>query len=113
MHQLDIYGFPEQELCVGCAGHCGADAGGDACAPASKRRTDDLLAELKTLLAASGLDVAVDFYRAEAPQLSRHADVERLLSLADLAPAIVLDGKLLFFGGFEPAGLLDEIRKRI
>jgi hypothetical protein len=33
--------------------------------------------------------------------------------MADLAPAIVLNGKLLFLGGFSPEGLVQEVVRRI
>lgn len=55
----------------------------------------------------------VEFYEATDENIARHPDVQKLLGAADLSPAIVMDGKLLFLGGFSPEGLLEEARKRL
>ncbi len=109
MHKIDIYGFADRELCAGCEGHCG---GGD-CKPGAKQTTSKLIGELKALLTEQDFPGEVTFYEASEENIGRHEDVKKILSVADLAPAIVLDGKLLFLGGFSPRGLLDEICKRV
>jgi hypothetical protein len=109
MHTIEIYGFADREICSGCEGECGA--GG--CAPGTKKATRFLVEDFERLLAASRLDAAATFYEATDQNLERHADVKKVLSMADLTPAIVLDGKLLFFGGFSPEGLVAEVAKRI
>ena len=115
MHSIEIYGFADRELCAGCAhdeahGH-GCSSG--SCAPGAKRATRELVAEFTRLIQAEGLDVSVNFYEATEENIARHEDVKKLLSAADLSPAIVLDGRLLFLGGFSPAGLVEETKKRL
>lgn len=109
MHTIDIFGYADREICSGCEGECGAGS----CEPGAKAATSALVAEFEGLLAASGLDAEAHFYEATDENLERNADVKKVLSMADLTPAIVLDGKLLFFGGFSPDGLVQEIRKRV
>jgi hypothetical protein len=114
MHSIEIYGFADRELCAGCSHEHGAAACGDgACAPGAKKPTRDLVAEFTRLIANEGLDVTVAFYEATDDAIARHADVQKLLGMADLSPAIVMDGKLLFLGGFSPQGLLEETKKRL
>lgn len=108
-YQIEIYGFADQELCAGCEGHCGDGN----CKPGSKQATSKLVDEFKLLLAEENFPAEVTFYEAAEENISRHEDVKKVLSMAELAPAIVLNGKLLFLGGFSPQGLLDEIRKRV
>jgi hypothetical protein len=69
--------------------------------------------EFERLIRNEGLDVAVRFYEATEENIARHEDVRKLLSAADLSPAVVMDGRLLFLGGFSPEGLLEETRKRL
>jgi hypothetical protein len=107
MHKIEIYGFADQELCAGCEGHC------DSCKPGAKQATEKLVDEFKSLVIENDFPVEVSFYEATDENIARNEDVKKILSMADLAPAIVLDGKLLFLGGFSPQGLLDEVRKRI
>ncbi|MDL2229749.1 hypothetical protein LJC14_05820 [Treponema sp. OttesenSCG-928-L16] len=109
MNIIEIYGYSEQEICSGCDGHCGDRA----CTPGAKKRTDTLIAEFKELFEKTGILGEVHFYEANAENLERNEDVRKILSMADLAPAIVLNGKVLFLGGFSPEGLIEEIRKRI
>jgi hypothetical protein len=109
MHQIDIYGFAEQELCAGCEGHCGD---GD-CKPGAKQATSKLVDEFKSLVIKNNFPVEVSFYEATEENIARQDDVKKILSMAELAPAIVLDGKLLFLGGFSPQGLFDEMKKRV
>ncbi|GAB1484632.1 hypothetical protein MASR2M78_34500 [Treponema sp.] len=109
MHKLEIYGNAEVEICEGCEGHCGEDE----CKPGAKKTTKALVAEFMELLALKAYPVDVQFYEATDENLERQAEVKRLLSMADLAPAFVLDDKLLFFGGFSPAGLVQELEKRL
>lgn len=109
MHSIEIYGFARREICAGCEGHCGeAD-----CAPGAKRATLSLVDEFRDLLGRSGIEATVDFYEATDENIRRHEDVRKILAAADLSPAIVLNGKLLFFGGFSPEGLVSEVAKRI
>ncbi len=109
MNTIDVYGYADQEICAGCEGHCG-DGG---CVPGAKQKTIDLVEEFKQLLAKAGVRAQTTFYEATEENLKRHEDVNRVLSMADLAPAIVLNGKLLFFGGFSPEGLVHEVVKRL
>jgi hypothetical protein len=112
MHSIEIYGFAKQELCAGCEGHCGLTGGGD-CKPGAKQATEKLVNEFKSLLTEQNFPATISFYEATDKNIARNEDVKKILSMADLAPAIVLDGKLLFLGGFSPQGLLEEIRKRM
>jgi disulfide oxidoreductase YuzD len=107
MHKIEIYGFAEQELCAGCD-HCGSED----CKPGAKQATSKLVAEFKSLLVKENFPAEVFFYEATEENIAKNDDVKKILSMAELAPAIVLDGKLLFLGGFSPEGLLEEIRKR-
>ncbi len=109
MHKIDIYGFADQELCAGCEGNCGDGE----CQPGIKQPTAKLVDEFKSLLAEQQFPGEVTFYEATEENIARHEDVKKILSMADLAPAIVLDNKLLFLGGFSPQGLLEEILKRV
>ncbi|MDR2901418.1 MAG: hypothetical protein LBV20_07875 [Treponema sp.] len=107
MHKIEIYGFADQELCTGCEGHC------DSCKPGAKQATFKLVEEFKALLLKENFPAEATFYEATDENIARNEDVKKILSMADLAPAIVLNGKLLFLGGFSPEGLLDEIKKRV
>jgi hypothetical protein len=109
MHTIEIYGFADREICSGCEGECGE--GG--CSPGAKVPTKTLVDEFKRLLSSSRVEAEVSFFEATDQNLERHEDVKKILSMADLSPAIVLDGKLLFFGGFSPEGLVAEVEKRI
>lgn len=109
MHSIEIYGFAAREICEGCEGQCGD---GD-CAPGGKRPTAALVEEFGNILRERGIDAEAVFYEATDENIARHEDVRKILSMADLTPAIVLDGKLLFFGGFSPEGLAEEVAKRI
>ncbi len=109
MNSIEVYGYADREICAGCEGHCGE---GD-CVPGIKKPTRDLVEEFKSLLAEAGIAAAVDFYEATDENLERHADVKKILGMADLSPAIVLNGKLLFFGGFSPEGLVKEVSRRV
>ena len=114
MHSIEIYGYSEKELCAGCShGHGELSCGDGACAPGTKRATRDLVEEFKRLAETAGLGTSVAFYEATDENISRHPDVRKLLGMADLSPAIVMDGKLLFLGGFSPEGLLEEAKKRL
>lgn len=109
MHTIEIYGHAVQELCAGCEGHCGEGE----CKPGMKQPTSILVEEFKSLLEEKEFPGEVFFYEATDENISRNGDVQKILSMADLAPAIVLDGKLLFLGGFSPQGLVDEVMKRL
>lgn len=109
MHQIDIYGFADRETCSGCDGNC-ADS---HCAPGAKQPTSRLIKEFEALVEEAKLDVSVAFYEATDENIARHSDVQRLLGMADLSPVIILDGKVLFLGGFSPEGLRDELIKRL
>lgn len=109
MNRIEIYGYAAQEICAGCEGHCGDGA----CQPGAKKTTQALVEEFKSLMQASGIPAETTFYEATRENLARNEDVNRVLSMADLTPAIVLNGKLLFFGGFSPEGLVEEVKKRI
>ncbi|AEJ20597.1 hypothetical protein [Gracilinema caldarium] len=109
MNTIEIYGYAAQEICSGCEGHCGDGA----CQPGIKKTTETLVEEFTYLLKKAGIPAETYFYEATNENLVRNADVHRVLSMADLAPAIVLNGKLLFFGGFSPEGLVEEVKKRI
>ncbi|WP_304224145.1 hypothetical protein [Gracilinema caldarium] len=109
MNSIEIYGYATQEICAGCEGHCGDGE----CSPGAKKTTEALVKEFKALLHDAGISAQVTFYEATKENLARHEDVNRVLSMAELTPAIVLNGKLLFFGGFSPEGLVEEVRKRI
>jgi hypothetical protein len=107
MHKIEIYGFANQELCAGCEGQC------DSCKPGAKQATSTLVEEFRALLLKENFPAEAAFYEATNENIARNEDVKKILSMADLAPAIVLNGKLLFLGGFSPEGLLDEIKKRV
>ncbi len=109
MNIIDIYGFADQLICAGCTGNCDEND----CAPGARRTTSDLVAQFDRLLAAAGIPGTVSFYQATPENLERHQEVKQLLSVADLTPAIVLNGKLLFLGGFSPEGLVEEVRRRV
>ena len=109
MHSIDIYGFADVEICGACS-HEGCGAGN--CAPGTKKRTKDLVSEFEGLLNEEKIDARVRFFEATNENIARHPDIHKLLSAADLTPAIVMDEKLLFLGGFSPEGLVDEVRKR-
>jgi hypothetical protein len=110
MHYIDIYGFADVEICGACT-HDGCGTG--ACVPGAKKRTKDLVSEFEGLLKKEKIDATVAFFEATDENITRHPDVHKLLSTADLTPAIVMDDKLLFLGGFSPEGLADEVRKRV
>ncbi len=110
MHSIDIYGFADVEICGACT-HDGCEAG--TCVPGAKKRTKDLVSEFEGLLKKAHIDAAVRFFEATDENIRRHPDIHKLLSAADLTPAIVMDEKLLFLGGFSPEGLVDEVRKRV
>ncbi|QQO09240.1 hypothetical protein [Breznakiella homolactica] len=107
MHSIEIYGYGDQEICSGCEGHCGD------CAPGAKKATRLLVSEFESLISKTDFSGDVRFYEATEENLRRNEDVRKILTMADLAPAIVLDGKLLFLGGFSPEGLVEEVKKRI
>ena len=135
MHVIEIFGYYEREICVGCEGHCGEGAPGESgsalkesgsspkesgsalkesgCAPGARQRTGALVERFKRLLEALPFEAEAIFYEATEENLERNGDVKKLLSMVDLSPAIVLDGKLLFFGGFSPEGLVQEVSKRL
>ncbi len=114
MHSIEIYGYADRELCAGCSHEHGDSAcGSGACDPGTKRPTRELVAEFTRLTENAGIDASVTFFEATDENIARHPDVLKLLGMADLSPAIVLDGKLLFLGGFSPAGLLEEAKKRL
>ncbi|MFA6504747.1 MAG: hypothetical protein WCT14_01545 [Treponemataceae bacterium] len=114
MHSIEIYGFADRDLCAGCAHEHGeSNCGSGSCAPGSKRPTRELVAEFEALVKKENLDAWVGFYEATDENIERHPDVKKILGMADLSPAIVLDGKLLFLGGFSPEGLLAEAKKRL
>ncbi len=69
--------------------------------------------DFRSLAIAEGLPLDVRFFEATDENIARQEDVRKILSAADLTPAIVMDGKLLFLGGFDPEGLLEEAKKRI
>lgn len=106
---IEVYGYADGEICAGCEGH-----GCATCAPGEKKRTIDLFQEFSALFAESehAGTTKIAFYEATPENIARNQDVQRLLSMADLAPVIVLDGKIAYIGGFSPAGLLDELRKQ-
>lgn len=114
MHSIEIYGFADRELCAGCAHEHGeTSCGSGSCVPGAKRPTRDLVAEFEALLRKDKIDAAVAFFEATDDNIERHPDVKKILGMADLSPAIVMDGKLLFLGGFSPEGLLAETKKRL
>lgn len=108
MHIIDIYGYADREICSGCEGTCGDGE----CSPGAKRKTLDMVNEFISLLKAAGIAAETTFFEATDENIARHQDVSKILSMADLTPAIVMDGKLLFFGGFSPEGLVEEVKKR-
>jgi hypothetical protein len=111
MHSIEIYGFAERELCAGCT-HEHGDSGCATCAPGAKKPTLELVDDFRRMVEKDGFAASVDFYEATDDNIARHPDVQKLLGMADLSPAIVMDGKLLFLGGFSPEGLLVEAKKR-
>jgi hypothetical protein len=114
MHSIEIYGFADRELCSGCEHEHGeSSCGSGTCAPGAKRPTSELVADFEALIKDEKIDVTVGFYEATDENIERHPDVKKILSMADLSPAIVMDGKLLFLGGFSPEGLLVEAKKRL
>jgi len=109
MIQVEIFGKADKEICAGCDGHeC------NACSPGIKTKTSQLVADFTRLLAASELAQThlVQFYEATPQNIARNADVERLLSMAELDPVICFDGKIAYLGGFSPEGLMLELRKK-
>lgn len=113
MHSIEIYGYADRELCAGCSHDEAEGCSSGGCAPGAKRPTLELVGDFERLVAAEGLDVSVKFYEATEENIARHEDVNKLLSVADLSPAVVMDGRLLFLGGFSPAGLVEETKKRL
>ncbi len=107
MHEIDIYGFSDRAICEGCDGGCGE---GD-CAPGEKQATIVLVEKFKKLMENSTPPYKITFYEATEENIARHPDVQRLLSMADLSPVVVLDGKLMFMGGFSAEGLKKEVGK--
>ncbi len=109
MYRIEVYGHAEQEICEGCDGDCGSVD----CAPGGKRPTSELVADFAALAEREGFPIELEFYEATEENIARHPDVQRLLSMADLAPIIVFEGKVRFMGGFSAQGLLDELKKGI
>ncbi|MBU0936918.1 MAG: hypothetical protein KKC64_14995 [Spirochaetes bacterium] len=111
-HHIEVYGRAEKELCFGCSSHESECA---SCAPSAKKRTIDLFADFTALLQSTGLapDWSAEFLEATPDNISRNADVQRILSMAELDPVICIDGKICYLGGFSPDGLLTEIRKQV
>jgi hypothetical protein len=117
--KIDIYGYAGQLVCSGCEGHdesSGQGQGGAcaSCRPGDKQSTTELVKEFAALLEASEYKgkASVEFFEADDSIKEKAPEVHRLLSMADLSPAIAVNGKVLYLGGFSPAGLLDELRKR-
>jgi len=109
MHRIEVYGHAEAQICSGCEGdHCGS------CAPGEKKKTLELVNEFKQLLKKSELGGAytVEFIESTPESIKKNADVDRLLSMANLEPVICLDTKITYLGGFSPDGLLTELRKK-
>ena len=52
-------------------------------------------------------------FRSSDESLMRNDSVRELLSVAHLEPAICLDGKVMYLGGFSPEGLLEQLEKLI
>ena len=108
--QVEIYGHAEELLCASCAeGDCGS------CEPGEKRKTSELIDEFTRIVASGPLAGKIEtaFYEATDFNIERHPDVKRLLSMASLTPIIVVDGKVTFLGGFDPAGLVAELEKKL
>jgi hypothetical protein len=111
--RIEIYGYADQAICSGCESH-ESPGGCTACSPGEKRKTMDLVRDFDALLAVSEYKghATVEFVEADGSIAGRAPEVHRLLSMADLAPAIAVNGKVLYLGGFSPSGLLAELRKR-
>jgi hypothetical protein len=112
--KIEIFGYANQMVCSGCDSNEGESAGCAVCQPGAKRSTVELVEEFARLLESTEYrgKASVEFAEADDTIKERAPEVHRLLSMADLAPAIVVDGKVLYLGGFSPVGLLDELRKR-
>ena len=114
MHSIEIYGYADRELCGGCSHEHGNDGcGSGSCSPGAKRPTRELVDEFTRLALKEKLDATIAFYEATDENIARHPDVKKLLGMADLSPAIVMDGKVMFLGGFSPEGLIEEAKKRL
>lgn len=112
--KIEIFGYADQMVCAGCDSHEGEGAGCASCQPGAKRGTRELVEEFSRLLESTEYRgvASVAFAEADETIKERAPEVYRLLSMADLAPAIAVDGKVLYLGGFSPLGLLEELRKR-
>ncbi len=112
--KIEVYGYADEEICAGCESHEGEGSACASCSPGAKRKTQDLVKDFQALLAKSEYRslAKVEFLEADDSIATRAPDVHKLLSMAALSPAIVVNGKLLFLGGFSPSGLLEELRKR-
>ena len=112
--KIEIFGYADQLVCSGCDSQEGQDEGCATCQPGAKRGTAELVREFAQLIESSEYrgKATVEFAEADEAIKERAPEVHRLLSMADLAPAIAVDGKVLYLGGFSPDGLLEELRKR-
>lgn len=113
MLKIDVYGYADQMICAGCDSHPGEGACA-SCKPGEKKGTGDLVRDFAALLESSEYSgkARVEFNEADDSIKEKAPEIHRLLTMADLSPAIAVDGKVLFLGGFSPEGLLDELRKR-
>lgn len=107
--KIEVYGIADKMICSGCEGH-----GCSTCSPGEKARTIDLFERFRELLGRSEFAPrsSAEFFEATPPNIARNEDVAKLLTMAELDPVIVLNGKVAYMGGFSPEGLLEELRKR-
>ena len=110
IHKLEVYGHAE-ELIHASACDC-AHCSQTECV---KEKTIAVYLKFCELLQASPLSETVipEFIEISEESLKKNETVHQLLSMAQLEPAICLDGKLLYLGGFNPQGLLNELTKKI
>ncbi len=113
--KIEIYGYADQEICAGCDDAAGGSGTGcAACRPGERKKTTALVGEFAALLEGSEYAdrARVEFFEADETIKEQAPEIYRLLSMADLSPAIAVNGKVLYLGGFSPSGLLEELRKR-
>ena len=110
IHKLEVFGHAEELIrasACDCA-HCSE-------AECVKEKTSNVYMQFCELLQASQLSAVVvpEFIEISEESLQKNETVHQLLSMAQLEPAICLDGKLLYLGGFNPQGLLNELIKKL
>ena len=110
MHKVEVFGYGSDLINASACDceHCGTE-------PCKKEKMLDVYKKFSELLGASALGKTVtsEFIEISDESLMRNDSVRELLSVAHLEPAICLDGKVMYLGGFSPEGLLEQLEKLI